>query len=101
MTDRIPPGPIEPFEALGGCPPPQSRPSDHERSFGTPLLFDLTLLQEEREKREERPGPPTVYYLASMVPSPRRVSHWRTVAGFGGVILAGVALGLLLAVLLL
>jgi hypothetical protein len=98
MTDRVPPGSIEPFEALGGCSPTQPRPSDYERSFGTPLLFDLTLLQEERE---EHPRPPTVYYLAAMVPSPQRVSPWRTVAGFGGVILAGLGLGLLLAVLLL
>jgi hypothetical protein len=63
-----------------------------------PLLFDLTTLQ---NKREESPDSPVVYYLAAMLPPPRAASAWRTVVGFGGVILAGVGLGLLLAGLLL
>jgi len=44
---------------------------------------------------------PTVYYLAAMVPPPRAASPWRTVMGFSGVILAGVGLGLVLALVLL
>jgi hypothetical protein len=82
-TDRLP-------------PPPRSR----ERTFGSPLLFDLTTLQPDQEEHDGQ-GAPTVYYLAAMLPPPRASSPWPTVVGFGGVILAGVGLGLLLAVLLL
>lgn len=62
-------------------------------------MFDLTLLQEERSDSPQ--SAPTVYYLATTLPLPRPTSAWRTVLGFGGVILAGVGLGLLLAVVLL
>ncbi len=60
------------------------------------MMFDLTTLSEEREADS-----PTVYYLATTLPLPRPASAWRTVLGFGGVILAGVGLGLLLALVLL
>jgi len=98
MTDRDPLGFIDPRSARNISEPPTQRLHERERSFGTPLLFDLTVLQEDPEETQ---SVPTVYYLAAMVPSPRSTSHWRTLAGFSGVILAGVGLGLLLAVWLL
>ncbi len=42
-----------------------------------------------------------MYYLATTLPAVQRSAAWKTVVGFGGVILAGVGLGLLLAVVLL
>lgn len=98
MTDRDPLGisTTASYGSPGGNLSPQPRP--RERIFGSPLLFDLTTLQ---AKQEEGPVSPTVYYLAATLPPPRAASPWRTVMGFGAVILAGVGLGLLLAVLLL
>jgi len=98
MTDRDISGSMDPMESPGGDLSPQGRPPERERTYRSPLLFDLTLLQEDQE---ENRTPPTVYYLAALVPSASATSAWRTAAGFGGVILAGVGLGLLLAVLLL
>lgn len=100
MTDRDLPGSTATDHS--GTPtarlplPPRSR----GRSFGSPLLFDLTTLQPDQEEHDD-PTAPTVYYLAAVLPPPRVSSPWPTVVGFGGVILAGVGLGLLLAVLLL
>lgn len=100
MTDRDPPGSTanQPYRTPGGCLSPGPRSPERERTFGSPLLFDLTTLQAEQK---ESPVAPTVYYLAAMLPPPRAASPWRTVVGFGGVILAGLGLGLLLAALLL
>jgi hypothetical protein len=62
------------------------------------ILFDLTILQCDKPEVSQTPE---VYYLAAMLPPPRAGAAWRTVVGFGGVILAGLGLGLLLAALLL
>lgn len=97
MTDRDPPGSIE-YQQVpnpGVRPPAEARL--RERSFGSPLLFDLTTFDEEQEPTEA----PTVYYLAATLPAPHASSTWKTLAGFGGVILAGVGLGLLFALILL
>ena len=83
----------------GRRPLPQPRLWERRRSS---LMFDLTVLREEQEtSREPGGGAPTVYYLATTLPVSRPSSPWRTVLGFGAVILAGVGLGLLLAVVLL
>lgn len=65
------------------------------REARSPMLFDLTLVA--RSTRSS--PPPEVYYL---VPDPRPASSsaWRTLAGFGVVVAAGMGVGLLLARLL-
>lgn len=101
MTQRESTGTATPPKAPlpGAQPLPQPRLWERRRSS---LMFDLTLLRDEQEERgEPGGGTPTVYYLATTQPLPRSSSPWSTVLGFGAVILAGVGLGLLLAVVLL
>ena len=71
----------------------ESRPS-RQTGFGPPVVFDLTMVRRPRAE-------PTVFYLAPEVPVRPPPTTWRTVAGFGAVISAGLSLGLLLARLLL
>ena len=75
-----------------------STPRPAVSRFGAPILFDLTVL---RERTADRQLGPTIYYLSRPPVSEKEVFPWRTVIGFGAVVLSGVSLGLVLACLLL
>ena len=95
-----------------GSPPPVPRPlgggprtapnpvTDRlaDSCFGTPILFDLTTVRDVEPPAHQEP---TVYYLAMLPPPRPEPFPWRTVVGFGSVVLGGIGLGLLLATLLL
>ena len=88
----IRPSPPKPWR----CPLARTgSPTEHPRTFGHPVFFDLTTL------RPPPPEVPTVYYLVPEAPTRDRPTTWRTVLGFGAVISGGLSLGLLLVFFLL
>ncbi|MFH2007448.1 MAG: hypothetical protein ABI333_12760 [bacterium] len=99
MMDGEHQGPGRPtqWRTTASYPVPDLRRDTSEASFGSPILFDLTSVRGSAEP----PAVPQVYYLATAVDLKIHSSPWWTVLGFGAVILAGTALGLLLAWVLL